>query len=183
MPVSYTHLDVYKRQVQCDDEELLHRIIDTYQKILLHFDGGITKQVYRFCESLSEAARVYIFALGSSACAAREFKLRFMRLGLLVEIIDNPHLMQMQAVLTKPEDLVIGMSISGETEAVLDALRTAGLHHTETVLITACRKQHFQEQFGQILTVPAVEGPVSYTHLDVYKRQWYSRTCLFPYIC
>ena len=71
----------------------------------------------------------------SSACAAREFKLRFMRLGLLVEIIDNPHLMQMQAVLTKPEDLVIGMSISGETEAVLDALRTAGLHHTETVLI------------------------------------------------
>ena len=81
-----------------------------------------------------------------------------MRLGLLVEIIDNPHLMQMQAVLTKPEDLVIGMSISGETEAVLDALRTAGLHHTETVLITACRKQHFQEQFGQILTVPAVEG-------------------------
>ena len=58
----------------------------------------------------------------------------------------------------KPEDLVIGMSISGETEAVLDALRTAGLHHTETVLITACRKQHFQEQFGQILTVPAVEG-------------------------
>ena len=144
--------------VQCDDEELLHRIIDTYQKILLHFDGGITKQVYRFCESLSEASRVYIFALGSSACAAREFKLRFMRLGLLVEIIDNPHLMQMQAVLTKPEDLVIGMSISGETEAVLDALRTAGLHHTETVLITACRKQHFQEQFGQILTVPAVEG-------------------------
>ena len=41
---------------------------------------------------------------------------------------------------------------------MLDALRTAGLHHTETVLITACRKQHFQEQFGQILTVPAVEG-------------------------
>ena len=30
------------QMVQCDDEELLHRIIDTYQKILLHFDGGFT---------------------------------------------------------------------------------------------------------------------------------------------
>ena len=126
--------------------------------LLLHFDGGITGQVSRFCESLSNADRIYIFALGSSACAALEFKLRFMRLGLLVELIDNPHMMQMQAVLTRPEDLVIGMSISGETEAVLDALRTAEYHHTETVFITANRRQNFPVQFSQVLTVPAVEG-------------------------
>ena len=144
--------------IQCDKEELIRRIIDTYQNILLHFDGGITGQVTRFCESLSKADRIYIFALGSSACAALEFKLRFMRLGLLVELIDNPHMMQMQAVLTRPEDLVIGMSISGETEAVLDALRMAEYHHTETVFITANRRQNFPVQFSQVLTVPAVEG-------------------------
>ena len=144
--------------IQCDKEELIRRIIDTYQNILLHFDGGITGQVSRFCESLSNADRIYIFALGSSACAALEFKLRFMRLGLLVELIDNPHMMQMQAVLTRPEDLVIGMSISGETEAVLDALRTAEYHHTETVFITANRRLNFPVQFSQVLTVPAVEG-------------------------
>lgn len=47
--------------IQCDKEELIRRIIDTYQNILLHFDGGITGQVSRFV-SLCQMRTGYIFS-------------------------------------------------------------------------------------------------------------------------
>lgn len=80
------------------NDDVVQKILDTYQKLLQGFNGKLEMdKINAFCQSLSKAERVFIFALGSSACAASEFKLRFMRLGLQVEVIDNPHLMQMQA--------------------------------------------------------------------------------------
>ncbi len=141
------------------NEGFVQKILDTYENLHQSFNGNIdTTQIEQFCQKLSEANRIYIYALGSSACAACEFKLRFMRLGLWVEVIDTPHLMQMQAVLTSEEDLVIGMSISGESQEVLNALRVAKKRGAEIVLITSNRSRYFQEEFQQILIVPSIEG-------------------------
>ena len=142
-----------------ENEGFVQKILDTYENLLQSFNGSIdTGQIEAFCQRLSAANRILIFALGSSACAAYEFKLRFMRLGLQVEVIDNPHLMQMQAVLASSEDLVIGMSISGETREVLAALKAAAQRGAESVLVTASRRKLLQEDFRQLLVVPSIEG-------------------------
>lgn len=141
------------------NDDVVQKILDTYQKLLQGFNGKLEMdKINAFCQSLSKAERVFIFALGSSACAASEFKLRFMRLGLQVEVIDNPHLMQMQAVLARPEDLVIGMSLSGETREVLGALKAAKLRNVGVTLITSNRRKQLQELFRHVLIIPSIEG-------------------------
>lgn len=141
------------------NDDVVQRILDTYEMLLQSFNGSIeVGKIKSFCEALSRAERIFIFALGSSACAASEFKLRFMRLGLQVEVIDNPHLMQMQAVLARQEDLVIGMSLGGETREVLGALKAAKLRNVGVTLITANRKKSLHDLFRQVLIVPSIEG-------------------------
>lgn len=141
------------------NDDMVQKILDTYEKLLQGFNGSIEAgKISSFCEALSRAERIFIFALGSSACAALEFKLRFMRLGLQVEVIDNPHLMQMQAVLARQEDLVIGMSLSGETREVLGALKAAKLRNVGVILITSNRKKALADLFRQVLIVPSIEG-------------------------
>lgn len=141
------------------NDDVVQKILDTYEMLLQSFNGSIeVGKIKSFCETLSRAERIFIFALGSSACAALEFKLRFMRLGLQVEVIDNPHLMQMQAVLARQADLVIGMSLSGETREVLGALKAAKVRNVGVTLITSNRQKNLHDLFRQVLIVPSIEG-------------------------
>lgn len=134
-------------------------IFSSYRKLLDGFFEIVDeKQIVQFSSALSQANRIYLYALGSSACAALEFKLRFMRLGLLIELIDNSHLMQMQAVLVKPDDLVIGISLSGNTEEILISLKTAKSRDAKVLFITANRNKQLHALFDNILLLPSIEG-------------------------
>lgn len=75
-------------------------------------------QIIRICEKLGQAKRVFVCGKGSSGLAAREMRLRFMRIGVDINSIQDPDLMRMQAVFQKEGCLVIGISISGESEDV-----------------------------------------------------------------
>ena len=74
-----------------------------------------------------DGSRVFVYGKGSSGLAAREMQNRFMRLGLDITALEDSDLMRMNASLLTENSMAIGISISGETESVLDSLKT-GTH-------------------------------------------------------
>ena len=84
---------------------------------------------------MDEAQIIRICGKGSSGLAAREMRLRFMRIGVDINSIQDPDLMRMQAVFQKEGCLVIGISISGESEDVCYLLEESKKRGADTILI------------------------------------------------
>ena len=94
-------------------------VLNMYQELLNKTYSLMDEaQIVRICEKLGQAKRVFVCGKGSSGLAAREMRLRFMRIGVDINSIQDPDLMRMQAVFQKEGCLVIGISISGESEDV-----------------------------------------------------------------
>ena len=57
----------------------------------------------------------------------------------------------------------------------LDNLKNnnTAVSETDTISVTADEPQHENIRCGLVMEGGAMRGPVSYTHLDVYKRQYY----------
>lgn len=94
---------------------------------------------------------------GSSGLAAEEMELRFMRIGVNINAVSDSDRMRMQAVFQNPKSLVIGISISGETEGVLYFLRKARKQGAKTVLITASNHDDFAEYCSEVVLVPSLK--------------------------
>ena len=87
-------------------------VLNMYQELLNKTYSLMDEaQIIRICEKLGQAKRVFVCGKGSSGLAAREMRLRFMRIGVDINSIQDPDLMRMQAVFQKEGCLVIGISI------------------------------------------------------------------------
>ena len=114
------------------------QVLNTYQELLNKTYSLMDEaQILRICEKLGQARRVFVCGKGSSGLAAREMRLRFMRIGVDINSIQDPDLMRMQAVFQKEGCLVIGISISGESEDVFYLLEESKKICDELVLIAS----------------------------------------------
>ena len=86
---------------------------------------------------LDTAKKICVYGMGSSGFVAKEFQLRFMRIGLIVEAFTDSQMMQMNAALADSETLVIGLSLSGRTKEVNHAVRLAKKKGAAVVYLTA----------------------------------------------
>ena len=87
--------------------------------------------------------------------AAREMQNRFMRLGLDITALEDSDLMRMNASLLTENSIAIGISISGETESVLDSLKQAHINGARTILITAYNRGEYHSFCDEVvLTAP-----------------------------
>ena len=81
---------------------------------------------------------------------AQEMKFRFMRIGLICEAITDDDMIRMTAVLTDPECLAIGISISGRSKIIIEALQTAKSQGAATVLLTANADREYRDTFDEV---------------------------------
>lgn len=94
-------------------------------------------QMERIARNLMDAdENVYVYGMGSSGYAAEEFTYRFMRLGMRVQAVTDSHMIKASAALTGEKSLVIGISISGDTSEVVDALRIAKKNGAKVIFLT-----------------------------------------------
>lgn len=93
-------------------------------------------QIKKCSEMIFSAKHILVCGIGSSALVAKEMKLRFMRLGILVEYVDQSDEMKVRSVLVNKDSLVIGLSLQGKKEEVLIALEQAHQNNAKTMLIT-----------------------------------------------
>lgn len=94
-------------------------------------------------EDIDRAAQLFhgarsrdFYGLGGSAQIARDAAHKFLRIGERVSVQDDAHMMAMSASLLGQGDLVLAFSHSGETSAVIDAVRIAREAGASVVVIT-----------------------------------------------
>ena len=132
-------------------------ILNAYQELLNKTYSLVDEaQIARISRYLNQAERVFVCGTGSSGLSAREMELRFMRIGVDIDSLQDSDRMRMQAVFQDKRCLVFGISISGETEGVRYLLREAHKRGAKTVMITAQNKDSYAEYCSEVLLLPSL---------------------------
>lgn len=132
-------------------------VLNAYQELLNKTYSLVDEgQIARIREYLNQAERVFVCGKGSSGLAASEMELRFMRIGVDIDCLQDSDRMRMQAVFQDKRCLVFGISISGETEGVRYLLREAHKRGAKTVMITAQNKDSYAEYCSEVLLLPSL---------------------------
>lgn len=147
----------YKNTLELEVSEnggLTRRVLHTYQELLNKSYSLISEQqLKKVLQMLLEYDHVFVYGIGSSALAAREFRIRFMRLGLHVEDIIDEHIMKMNGAILDEHCLVLGISLSSHSEIILDSLKTAKEKGAKTVLMTSNNDFSLHKFCDEILLV------------------------------
>lgn len=132
-------LSSLKRDEQEDKEEgILSEVYSYYNKVIEGTKQSISKeQILKVVEEIKKAKKIYIYGVGSSGLTAIESMQRLLRMGFNVHSISDPHMMIINSSIVSEEDLVIGISISGETEEVVNSLRISKNNGARIVSITS----------------------------------------------
>lgn len=132
-------------------------VLNAYQELLNKTYSLVDEeQIGRIGKYLNQAERVFVCGKGSSGLAASEMELRFMRIGVDIDSLQDSDRMRMQAVFQDKRCLVFGISISGETEGVRNLLREAHKRGAKTVMITAQNKDSYAEYCSEVLLLPSL---------------------------
>ena len=119
---------------------------NTYQELLNKSNALLDKaQITRITNLLVSKPRVYVYGRGSSGLVAQEMKLRFMRIGLNIEAVTDSHIMKVNSVILDENCLVIGISVSGQTDDIISSLKAAHQHGAYTLLMTARQDKSYQD--------------------------------------
>lgn len=109
------------------------------------------EQLERVAQLIDDAERVYFFGTGSSGLIAREMKLRFMRLGVVCEALTDQDGFAWTTSIMDENCLVLGFSLSGTTQSVLDSLLDAKEMGAKTILFTSAPNKNSQAYTETIL--------------------------------
>ena len=109
------------------------------------------EQLERVAQSIDDAERVYFFGTGSSGLIAREMKLRFMRLGVVCEALTDRDGFAWTTSIMDENCLVLGFSLSGTTQSVLDSLLDAKEMGAKTILFTSSPSKDCQAYTETVL--------------------------------
>lgn len=115
------------RRVLADYEELLQKTYTILNET----------QITKLAQWFVQAKHIYLFGKGSSGQVAQEMKMRFIRCGIICDAMtDNDYFVWFTNIVN-PNSLVVGLSVSGKTTVVLDALKEAKTRGAKTVLLTS----------------------------------------------
>ena len=109
------------------------------------------EQLERVAQLIDDAERVYFFGTGSSGLIAREMKLRFMRLGVVCEALTDQDGFAWTTSIMDENCLVLGFSLSGTTQSVLDSLLDAKDMGAKTILFTIAPNKNSQAYTETVL--------------------------------
>ena len=110
--------------------------------------------------TLTGARRIDIYGAGYSYLTALDAKLKFTRLGLLADAYGDAHLQAMAAATLTRRDVAIGISHSGSTKDVADALGLAHKSGATTLAITNFSPSPLTKVSDVVLLTASPESPL-----------------------
>ena len=132
--------------------------LNAYQELLNKTYSLMNEeQIERIANHIGKAEKVYVCGKGSSGLAASEMSVRFMRIGVNIDVLTDTDLIRMQAVFQGKGSLILGMSLSGEREDVMYLLRESYKRGAKTVLFTARNKAVFDEFCDEVVLLPSLK--------------------------
>ena len=139
--------------------DLSRRVLRNYTQLRMQTEEVIDEdKLQRIATFIEDAERVYFFGIGSSGLVARDMKLRFMRLGVVCEALTDQDGFAWTTSILDKNCLVIGFSLSGQTQSIIDSLIDAKNMGAKTVLVTG-QPQKVQQDFTEILAVALQSKP------------------------
>lgn len=108
-------------------------------------------------EKICKADKIVIFGLGNSSAIAIDASHKFMRAGLNAIAYTDNHMQVIAASHLKENDIAIGISHSGSSKDIVDALKTAKEHNATTIAITNSGKSPILKQSDIVLATSSNE--------------------------
>lgn len=153
--------DLQKAQTESDNMQssLSRHVLYNYNQIHQQTKELIDEEkLERVAQIIEEADRVYFFGTGSSGLVARDMKLRFMRLGVVCEALTDQDGFAWTTSILDKNCLVIGFSLSGQTQSIIDSLIDAKNMGAKTILVTG-QPETIQEDFTEVVPVALQSKP------------------------
>ena len=153
--------DLQKAQTESDNMQssLSRHVLYNYNQIHQQTKELIDEEkLERVAQIIEEADRVYFFGTGSSGLVARDMKLRFMRLGVVCEALTDQDGFAWTTRILDKNCLVIGFSLSGQTQSIIDSLIDAKNMGAKTILVTG-QPEKIQEDFTEVVPVALQSKP------------------------
>ncbi|MGX4685560.1 SIS domain-containing protein [Vagococcus sp. JNUCC 83] len=97
-------------------------------------DSGIIEDSI---QKIKHSERIVIFARGFSEMTAQEICMKFQLMGKYAEMHSDPNIMKSISRKLKPSDIVIFISLNGETPELVTALKNCIADDISTITITA----------------------------------------------
>ena len=86
-------------------------------------------------EAITQAKRVEFYGFGASAAVAADAQHKFFRLQISTSAYSDPHIQTMSAMSLSTNDVVVAISQSGKTRALIEAIKLANNAGAKTIAL------------------------------------------------
>ncbi|BDR55952.1 MurR/RpiR family transcriptional regulator [Xylocopilactobacillus apis] len=137
-------------------------VLKTIQKIDV---GDIEDAV----QKIKVAKKIYIFAQGFSEMTAKEMQIKLQLLNKTAEFHSDPNIIIPISKRIKPQDLIIYVSLNGETQSLLQSSQTALKNNVSTITITTNPDGSLME-YSEISIVGYKQKSSFFPEFEVHSR-------------
>lgn len=117
-------------------------------------------QLQKATDALIRAKRQFFFGVGSSGITAQDAQYHFMRLGFDAHAASDAHIIAMQCSLMTPSDVVLGISTSGSTKDLVDAIKLAKENGAYVICLTSHARSPITSYADAVLIAASKETPL-----------------------
>jgi DNA-binding MurR/RpiR family transcriptional regulator len=157
-PVEFIHRNITFQDSVAD---LCQKVFETNQQAVANTKRALDPAMIEVAaKAIAPARRIDIYGVGYSYFSGLDAKLKLVRFGLTADAYGDPHLQVMAAVSLKPGDVAIGISHSGSTRDVVDALGPARKSGATTIAITNFSPSPITRMADVVLLTAAAESPL-----------------------
>ncbi len=114
-------------------------------------------ELERVADAILKANRIVIFGLGNSAPIALDASHKMIRAGINATAYSDNHMQAIAASQLTENDLAIGVSHSGSSKDIVDAISVAKKHGAVTVAVTSSGKSHLSKTADMVLCTSSDE--------------------------
>ncbi|WP_286317187.1 MurR/RpiR family transcriptional regulator [Romboutsia ilealis] len=124
-------------------KKLLSSNITTLEKTV---DLIKNQDIHNCANMIINARRIYFIGIGYSGIIAQDSNYKFMRIGLNCMSFDSSHTMIMMASIMEESDLLIAISHTGETDAIIKTVELAKQNNVNIISITQNQESKLKDR-------------------------------------
>lgn len=123
------------------------QVYNYYQKILSGtWERLNADKLQDAVKLITKARRVYLFGLGSSGYTAEEMTQRLIRMGIAAFSMTDNHIMYISSSIMQPDDVILAISLTGETGEVNRSAALAQEKSAKVIAITSDENSELAQQ-------------------------------------
>jgi DNA-binding MurR/RpiR family transcriptional regulator len=157
-PLANLHGDI----AEGDELQLMIQKITSTNVQALQDTFGLTdtSQLEKAIDMILTHNKIYFYGVGVSGITAADAKSKFLRIGLTVDAISDSHLQAMSAATLSENDVAVGLSVSGSTRDIVEALHIAKENGAKIITITHFTRSPITKISDLVLLTAGKETPL-----------------------